>query len=250
MRLQIKGLAELQARLERVRVEEIMAKALAEQAERMAQAVREALSDPPGAGPHDKPWQQTGALHDSITATANGLEAAVGSNEQAAAPQELGTAHLPPRPFLAPIAAMMGPDVARAVAAAVAAAIKGNASLASGNPLSQAGPIAASDVQPESAHVHGPIPSRHAKQRTKAVSPSAQSALPAPSPSVLLVGDWTRSIDNTTAGALRMSRSDLRKAIHSLKDHAGLRGDDDVVIHIPTGNVYFGDEVIGHLHDE
>ena len=41
-------------------------------------------------------------------------------------PQELGTARVPPRPFLAPVAAGMGEEVARAVAAAVVAALRGD----------------------------------------------------------------------------------------------------------------------------
>lgn len=90
MRLGIKGLSELRERLASVRPEEILSRALAEQAERMAQAVRDGFDEPQGAGDHDKPWLRTGALHDSIEATSNGLEAAVGSNDKAAAPQEDG----------------------------------------------------------------------------------------------------------------------------------------------------------------
>lgn len=58
-------------------------------------------------------------------ATADGLQAAVGSSDPAAAPQEMGTHATPPRPFLAPVAAGMGEDVARGVAEAVVAALKG-----------------------------------------------------------------------------------------------------------------------------
>lgn len=43
----------------------------------------------------------------------------------AAVPQEMGTAHMPPRPFLAPVAAGMGEEAARGVAGAVVAALKG-----------------------------------------------------------------------------------------------------------------------------
>ena len=124
MRLSITGLAEIRARLQRVRPADIMATALAEQAERLAETVRESLSAPAGAGDHDKPWARTGALRDSIAATANGLEAAIGSNDPAAAPQEMGTARIPPRPFLAPVAAATGEEVARVVASAVADALR------------------------------------------------------------------------------------------------------------------------------
>lgn len=125
MRLEIKGLTELRQRLERVRIEEVMAQALAAEAERLAEAVRQGLSEPLGAGAHDQPWARTGALRDSIGAQANGLEAVVGSSDPAAAPQEMGTSRIPPRPFLAPAAASMGEDVARGIADAVAAALNG-----------------------------------------------------------------------------------------------------------------------------
>ena len=125
MGLKISGLNELRERLERLRAEEVMARALAEQANRMAAKVREGLSNPPGGAGHDEPWLRSGALRDSVGAEANGLQAAVGSSDPAAVPQEMGTAHMPPRPFLAPVAAEMGREAAQAVGAAVAAAIRG-----------------------------------------------------------------------------------------------------------------------------
>ena len=105
MALNISGLNELRERLERLRAEEVMARALAEQAERVAARVRDGLSEPPGAAGHDEPWLQSGALRDSVGAQADGLQAAVGSSDPAAVPQEMGTAHMPPRLFLAPVAA-------------------------------------------------------------------------------------------------------------------------------------------------
>ena len=125
MRIEIKGLSELRQRLAQIRPEEIMARALAEQAQRLAEAVQENLSEPQGAGSHDTPWVRTGALRDSIAATAEGLEAAVGSNDPAAAPQEMGTSRIPPRPFLAPTAAANGEAVARGVADAVVVELGG-----------------------------------------------------------------------------------------------------------------------------
>lgn len=126
MRLSISGLKELRERLERLRPEEIMAQALAEQAERMAQRVREGLSEPPGASDHDRPWLRSGALRDSVGAQADGLQAVVGSSDPAAAPQEMGTAKMQPRPFLAPVAASMGEEVAQAIGARMATALKGD----------------------------------------------------------------------------------------------------------------------------
>ena len=58
----IRGLAELRTRLERIRIEEAAARALAEQAERLAAAVRDRLSTPPNPGEHDLPWLRTGGL--------------------------------------------------------------------------------------------------------------------------------------------------------------------------------------------
>ncbi len=125
MQISIAGLAGLRERLQQVRADEIMARALAEQAERLATAVKENLSEPAGAGEHDRPWLRTGALRDSVDSVSDGLEAAVGSSDPAAAPQEMGTARMPPRPFLMPVAAELGEVVATAVGEAVADALRG-----------------------------------------------------------------------------------------------------------------------------
>lgn len=132
MGLKISGLNELRERLERLRPEDVMAQALTEQAQRMAARVREGLSEPPGGAGHDEPWLRTGALRDSVGAQTEGLQAAVGSSDPAAVPQELGTARMPARPFLAPVATAMGEEVARAVGAAVAAAFRGDSPDANG----------------------------------------------------------------------------------------------------------------------
>lgn len=126
MRLEIKGVAQWRDRLASLQAEEVMARALAEQADRLAQAVRDGLDEPPG-GPHDRPWTRTGALRDSVTAQSDGLDAAVGSNDPAAAPQEMGTRTIPPRPFLTPVAAQQGEAIARAIGDDVAAALRGTA---------------------------------------------------------------------------------------------------------------------------
>ncbi len=84
MGLKTSGLNELRERLERLRPEEVMARALAEQANRMAARVRDGLSEPPGAGGHDEPWLQSGALRNSVGAQADGLQAVVGSSDPAA----------------------------------------------------------------------------------------------------------------------------------------------------------------------
>ena len=105
---------------------EVMARALAEQAARMAARVRDGLSDPPGGSGHDEPWLQSGALRNSVGAQADGLQAVVGSSDPAAIPQEMGTTHLPPRPFLAPAGAAMAEEVAEALGKAVVRALQGD----------------------------------------------------------------------------------------------------------------------------
>lgn len=126
MQIGISGLAELRARLAAVRADEVMARSLAEQAGRVAEAVRDDLSTPPGSGEHDRPWIESGALRESVAFVAEGLEASIGSSNPAAAPQEMGTAKMAPRPFLAPAASRMGEDIARAAGDAVAAALRGS----------------------------------------------------------------------------------------------------------------------------
>jgi hypothetical protein len=64
------------------------------------------------------------------------------------------------------------------------------------------------------------------------------------------IDDYTSDINNATAQALNMTRSQLRTAIHVLKDAANLGPSDNVLIHIPTGDAYFNGEWIGNLHDE
>lgn len=130
MKLSIQGLADLRTRLARLRPDAIMTAALATQTEHLAQSVRDTLSTPAGAGAHDQPWRRTGALHDSIQSTAAGLEAAIGSNDPAAAPQELGTTRLPPRPFLAPAAAASAETIATSIGQAVADSFKSPPTLA------------------------------------------------------------------------------------------------------------------------
>ncbi|MGI4807469.1 MAG: hypothetical protein ACRYF2_05095 [Janthinobacterium lividum] len=125
MHIEIKGLTELRQRLAQARLDEVLVSALAEESQHLAEAVREKLSQSQGAGSHDVPWVRTGALRDSIEATASGLQAAVGSNDPAAAPQELGTSRIPPRPFLAPAAAAEGEKIAHAIGQKIVAILRG-----------------------------------------------------------------------------------------------------------------------------
>ncbi len=110
----------LAAHLATLPIAETIAASLGDAAAGLAETIREALSTPP-SGPHDAPWAESGALRASIAYSADESGAAVGSDDPAAAPQEFGTATVPPRPFLAPAAAARGEMIARQVGAAAAA---------------------------------------------------------------------------------------------------------------------------------
>jgi HK97 gp10 family phage protein len=90
---------------------------------RMREEIERRLSQPPG-GPHEAPWMVTGALRDSIAVSLDGDVVRVGSTDPVAVYQECGTQHLPPRPFLGPVAAAEGEAAAQSTGAAVRDAIK------------------------------------------------------------------------------------------------------------------------------
>lgn len=125
MRIDLAGLA---ARLERGIGEDALRRAAERGAGMLADGVRTRLSGGPG-GTHEAPWVESGALRDSVgvavEADGDGARAAVGSSDPAAVPQELGTARMVARPFLAPVAGEMGEEVARAVGRVVMAGLGG-----------------------------------------------------------------------------------------------------------------------------
>lgn len=116
---------ELARRLGALDLEAVSRTSLTAQCERLAAQIRDALSHPPGEGPHDYPWVRTGELRDSIGAESQGDEAVVASTSPVALWQERGTARVAPRPFLAPIASMEGEAIAEAIGIAVMTALKG-----------------------------------------------------------------------------------------------------------------------------
>ena len=63
----------------------------------------------------DTPLLETGAMRDSIQHTVRGRAANIGSNSDIAVYQELGTAKIPARSFLAGAAAHKGKEVANAI---------------------------------------------------------------------------------------------------------------------------------------
>ena len=115
---------ELAARLRRIDFSAVQHAALADQSALIATAVREAVSQPPGTEPHAYPWLRTGELRDSIGTKSSESEAVVGAASPTALYQEHGTPTVPPRPFLAPVAALHAGDAARSVAASIVATLK------------------------------------------------------------------------------------------------------------------------------
>ena len=194
MGLKITGLNELRERLERLRPEEVMAQALAEQAQRMAARVQDGLSEPPGAAGHDELWLRNGALRDSVGAQADGLQAAVGSSDPAAVPQELGTARMPARPFLAPVAAGMGKGVARVIGAAMAAALRGDSPDANGTDVDLGGGGLDGNDLPNWSSVGAGAPTFTSNARATRVDgplPAASGASPDHPTSTLFAGPGT-----------------------------------------------------------
>lgn len=114
----IDGLATFRARMEQLELEAAARRGLLGAGEHVAESVRALLSTPPG-GPHAAPWLRTGALRDSIAVeeTDSGVE--IASTSAVAVHQEMGTRHIPPRPFLAPVAAATVDGVTARVANAV-----------------------------------------------------------------------------------------------------------------------------------
>lgn len=114
----IEGLAAVRARLEQLELEAAARRGLLGGGAHVAESVRALLSTPPG-GPHAAPWLRTGTLRDSIGVGETGDGAVVASTADVAVHQELGTRRIPPRPFLAPVAAATVHDVAARVVEAV-----------------------------------------------------------------------------------------------------------------------------------
>lgn len=208
------SLGELSNRLRRVHLEAVQRRALEDAAQRIEEAVRTALSHSPG-GEHDAPWLQSGELRDSIEHEADATRAVIGSTSEIAAYQELGTRTVPPRPVLGPVAAALGQSVAEVIGAAVADAIRtAAAGRASANPQRYGAP----ETLQEDNGFHAELI------------------------------DWTADIDYACK-ALGLDRREASKVLHALKGHARLGGANNVLIEIPSGDVYYGDECIGNLRD-
>jgi hypothetical protein len=66
---------------------------------------------------------------------------------------------------------------------------------------------------------------------------------------ILPVAERSTGNPNYAARALRMDRDVLGNILHEIKRRAGLGGDDDVRIMIPSGDVYYDSEYIGNLRE-
>lgn len=109
--------------LDRVNIDAVAQAALGNATTALAEQVRDYLSTSPG-GPHDRPWQRTGSLRDSIVCAADSDSGVVASTSPVAALQEHGTIRMTPRPFLAPVASASGRKIANDVAIAVSQALR------------------------------------------------------------------------------------------------------------------------------
>lgn len=107
-----------------IHIQDDLTKALERQALRLQATVQASLGGGRGEA-HNEPWRQTGALQDSISCNVEGLVANVGTNDPAAAPQEFGTAHVPPRPFLMPATVGLGESVGSEIARVLVKSITG-----------------------------------------------------------------------------------------------------------------------------
>ncbi|MBV8613726.1 MAG: hypothetical protein JOY66_08120 [Acetobacteraceae bacterium] len=120
----LKGLAEASRALDRLDLAPLGRDALGQAADTLAGAVRQALSHAPGED-HATPWLRTGKLRASITCEATDTVAVIGSSDPVAVDQELGTSAIPPRPFLATVAAAEADGIARGVADRIGAGLEG-----------------------------------------------------------------------------------------------------------------------------
>jgi len=78
----------------------------------------------------DEPLLRTGELRESISHEVSGLEAVIGSTSDIALYQELGTASIPPRPFLGPAAFRNKTKILETVGIAAVRGIAGGAPIA------------------------------------------------------------------------------------------------------------------------
>lgn len=75
--------------------------------------------------PENEPLLRTGDLRDSISHEVHGLEAIIGSTEDVALYHELGTQHIPPRPFLGTAALFKEKEIVKLIGEQFAGTLAG-----------------------------------------------------------------------------------------------------------------------------
>ena len=66
---------------------------------------------------------------------------------------------------------------------------------------------------------------------------------------ILPVAERSTGNPDYAARALRMDRDVFSRILHKMKKDAGLGGDDNLRVMLPSGDVYFGPEHIGNLRN-
>lgn len=118
--IRIAGLSDAIAALDRTALPAATARGTQAAARLLQDAVSASLSHPPGVH-RDLPALRSGALRASVTAVSDTNGVIISSDSPVAVYQELGTAHLPPRPFFAPVAAAYADAAAQVIADAIRA---------------------------------------------------------------------------------------------------------------------------------
>ncbi len=121
--IRVNGLQHLIDSLARFDISETQRSVLSEEASRLAAAVKATLHHK-GGDDHATPWLRTGKLHDSIEVAVGDDCAVVGSSDEVAVYQELGTRSIPPRPFLGTVGAMQAEHTARRIGHVIANAVR------------------------------------------------------------------------------------------------------------------------------
>jgi hypothetical protein len=101
-------------------------------------------------------------------------------------------------------------------------------------PTERSSPEASTQQGEEGGGAEALVPGTHARESGSPIQPAAERSTTNP---------------DFAARALKMDRNVLSNRLHDLKYRAGLGGGDNVRIMIPSGDVYFGAELIGNLRE-
>jgi hypothetical protein len=101
-------------------------------------------------------------------------------------------------------------------------------------PTEGSSPEASTQRGQEGRRAEALAPGTHARESGSPVQPAVERSTTNP---------------DYAARALKMDRNLLSARLHDIKGRAGLGGGDNVKIMIPSGDVYFGPELIGNLRE-